>query len=119
MLRHGDTCNLMQDEPVSMDLMDFTQFYLPLTDMTKDLGNTPILDYIRGNILEYAEVSNAARTHIAKLKALNIPNDEWRDTMSKPVLEVAIAHNYLALAKWLVEEEGVPLQNDRYVCSDT
>ena len=32
---------------------------------------------------------------------------------SRPVLGIATTHNYIELAKWLVEE-GVPLENDRY-----
>ena len=93
--------------------IDARQFYLPLVNMSSDVGNIPITDYFRMNCLEYAPVSDAARSHINKLKALGIEPDEWRDYFSRPVLGIATTHNYIELAKWLVEE-GVPLENDRY-----
>lgn len=89
-------------------------FYFPLINMSKDVGNMPIVDYFHMNSLEFAPVSDAARAHIAKLKYLEIEPTEWRDSFSRPVMFIAVTHNYIALAKWLVEE-GVPLENDRCV----
>ena len=88
------------------------QFYFPLINMATDVGNMPITDYFRMNCLEWAPVSDAARAHINKLKSLNLSPAEWRDYFSRPVMHIATTHNYIALAKWLVEE-GVPLENDR------
>ena len=92
--------------------LDAKQFYLPLINMTTDVGNLPITDYFRMNCLEWAPVSDSARAHIKKLKALSIQPEDWRDYFSRPVMYIATTHNYIALAKWLVEE-GVPLENDR------
>jgi Cupin-like domain len=102
---------MQAEEEVDREL-EGKQFYLPLINMSRDIGNIPVTDYIRLNILETAPVSDAARSHISKLKRLDIKPDHWRDAFSRRVLHVAVTHNYVALAKWLVEE-GVTLKNDR------
>lgn len=104
---------MQPDELFDTEMMS-NHFFYPLVNMSTDIGNTEILDFIRMHTLEYAPVSDAARNHIEKLKAMGMKPEEWRDFYSRPVLQVAVAYNYLALAKWLVEE-GVVLQNDMCV----
>lgn len=74
-----------------------------------------MLEYFEANILETAEVSDAAKSHIELLKETGIGPEDWRDSLSRPVLMVAVMKNYVKLAQWLVDE-GVPVEGESYRC---
>ena len=107
----------MQKRTSSRDVQEIFSWFLPLWNATKDHGNVPMLEYFGSNILETAEVSDAAPSHISMLKEGGIPPEEWRDSFSRPVLIAAVTRNYIKLAQWLVDE-GVPVVDDaEYRCA--
>lgn len=91
--------------------VDAGAFFLPLVSRLdgpgREIVNAPLWDHLRSHTLETAEVSEAARTHVQRLRAARVPPAEWRDAASAPVLSVAIRSNYVALAAWLLRQ-GVP-----------
>jgi hypothetical protein len=98
-------------------MLDNFSWFLPLFNTTVDHANMPMLDYFEANILQTAEVSDAAKSHIALLNEIGIDPEDWRDNLSKPVLHEAVLKNYMKLAQWLVDQ-GVPVQdNNHYRCA--
>lgn len=100
----------MQPDDKFRSIVETSQFFLPLVNASRDLGNIPMHEYFESHALELAPVSDAAKDHVKFLRSVGLQPDQWHDYYSRSLLTVAVVNNYLQLAEWLVEQ-GMSLEN--------